>query len=200
MNFQLKMEEIINNFDEDEKPKLLIHSCCGPCSSCVLECLSKYFLITIYYYNPNIDTEGEFNKRFSEQKRLIKEMDLENPINLIKGEYNTSIFNEIVEGLEELSEGKERCFKCYEFRMREIARYAKDNDFDYFTTTLSVSPYKNSNKINEIGEIIESEYNVKFLYSDFKKKDGYKRSIELSKLYELYRQDYCGCIFSKEFK
>ncbi|MBQ8292181.1 MAG: epoxyqueuosine reductase QueH [Bacilli bacterium] len=175
---------------------LLIHSCCGPCSSTVLERLSKTFKITIFFYNPNIDTEEEFEKRYEEQTRLIKEMNLD--INVIKGKYDENIFLNAIKGYEELGEKTIRCYKCYYERMNEAALIAKKLNFDYFTTTLSISPHKNSNWINEIGIELENKYQINFLYSNFKLEDGYKRSIELSKEHNLYRQDYCGCKYSKK--
>ena len=195
MNYQLEMEKIINN---KKGNKLLIHACCAPCSSYVLEYLINYFDITILYYNPNIYPKEEFDKRFSELNKFIKEFPHSNKIDLIKGHYDYNEFLNIAKGLEDVPEGGKRCFKCYELRMRESAVYAKNNNFDYFTTTLSISPYKNSNKLNEIGEKLEKELDIKYLYADFKKKNGYKRSIELSKEYNLYRQNYCGCIYSKK--
>ena len=195
MNYQLEMEKIIN---QKQGNKLLLHACCAPCSSYVLEYLTNYFYITILYYNPNIYPKEEFDKRYQELNRLIKELPHSNSISLIEGRYDYNEFLNIAKGLESVPEGGERCFKCYELRMREAAKYAKEHNFDYFTTTLSISPYKNSNKLNEIGKKLEDELGVKYLYADFKKKNGYKRSIELSKEYNLYRQDYCGCIYSKK--
>ncbi len=194
INYDKKLEEIINNLSF--KPKLLIHSCCGPCSSYVLSYLNKYFDITIYYYNPNIDTKEEFNKRLSEQKRLIKEM-FNDEIKVIDGEYIPSIYYSKIKGHEKDKEGGERCHICYKMRLEETAKFAKENNFDYFTTTLSVSPYKNAKVLNLLGEELEKEYNIKYLYADFKKKDGYKKSVMYSKEYNLYRQDYCGCVYSK---
>ena len=182
--------------DLNPKKTLLIHSCCGPCSSTVLERLSDFFDITVFYYNPNIDSEEEFEKRYKEQVRLIEEMNLN--IKTIKGEYDYNCFLNAIKGLETLGERSIRCYNCYKERLTATAKYAKENDFDYFTTTLSISPYKNSNWINEIGEELEKTLNISFLYSNFKLEDGYKRSIELSKIHDLYRQDYCGCIFSKK--
>ena len=195
MNYQLEMEKIIN---QKQGNKLLLHACCAPCSSYVLEYLTNYFYITILYYNPNIYPKEEFDKRYQELSRLIKDLPHNNSISLIEGRYDYNEFLNIAKGLESVPEGGERCFKCYELRMREAAKYAKEHNFDYFTTTLSISPYKNSNKLNEIGKKLEDELGVKYLYADFKKKNGYKRSIELSKEYNLYRQDYCGCIYSKK--
>ncbi len=177
-------------------PALLLHSCCAPCSSYVLEYLSNYFSITIFYYNPNIYPNEEYSRRADEQKNLINALAVRNPVNFIEGEYNPDSFFNAVQGFENEAEGGERCFRCYELRLNEAAILAKSNGFDYFTTTLSISPHKNAEKLNEIGAILAEKYGIKYLPSDFKKKNGYKRSIELSKEYGLYRQDYCGCIFS----
>ena len=198
MNYQLKLEEIIKeNQEKNYIPTLLLHSCCAPCSSYCLEYLSKYFKITIFYYNPNITEETEYKKRVKEQQKLIKLLPTINKIDFLEGNYNPDLFFEMSKGLENEPEKGKRCFKCYEMRMKETALTAKKLNYDYFTTTLSLSPYKNSNKINEIGEMLQKQYNIKYLYSDFKKKNGYKRSIELSKEYNLYRQNYCGCIYSQ---
>lgn len=198
MNYQLKLEEIIKeNQEKNYIPTLLLHSCCAPCSSYCLEYLSKYFKITIFYYNPNITEETEYKKRVKEQQKLIKLLPTINKIDFLEGNYNPDLFFEMAKGLENEPEKGKRCFKCYEMRMKETALTAKKLNYDYFTTTLSLSPYKNSNKINEIGEMLQKQYNIKYLYSDFKKKNGYKRSIELSREYNLYRQNYCGCIYSQ---
>ena len=178
-------------------PTLFLHACCAPCSSYVLEYLSEYFNITLFFYNPNISPADEFGKRVNELKRLISEMTLKNPVKIIEGKYDPERFFEMARGMENLNEGGERCFKCYEMRLRETAQAAKELNFDYFTTTLSISPHKNAQKLNEIGKALASEYGVNYLYSDFKKLGGYKRSCELSAEYGLYRQDYCGCVFSK---
>ena len=199
MNYQLELEKILKE-EEGKTPKLLLHACCGPCSSYVIEYLNKYFDITILYYNPNISPQEEFTKRLKEIERLIKEIPHENKLELIEGRYNYNEFTNISKGLEDCPEGGERCFKCYRLRLEESAKYAKENNYDYFGTTLSISPYKNSKKLNEIGEELSNKYGIKYLYSDFKKKNGYRRSIELSNEYNLYRQDYCGCIYSKEEK
>jgi len=200
-NYQLILDNILNQIKEKEEvPSLLLHTCCAPCSSYVLEYLSEYFNITIYYYNPNINTYEEFKKRADEQLRLISEMNFKNPVKCIITEYNNDEFENVINGFEDEPEGGSRCFKCYHLRLEEACIYAKKHNFDYFTTSLSISPYKNSDKLNEIGESLEQQYNIKYLYADFKKKDGYKRSIELSKIYNLYRQDYCGCIYSKKSK
>ncbi len=198
MNYQKELEKILkNNIEKSFVPTLLLHSCCGPCSSYVLEYLSNYFKITIIYYNPNIYPEEEYLKRKKEQQELIKKLPVKYPVSFMESTYDSKEFFSISRGLENLKEGEERCFKCYNLRMEQTAKKAKEYNFDYFTTTLSVSPYKNSNILNEIGKKLEEKYQVKYLYSDFKKKNGYKRSIELSKIYDLYRQDYCGCVYSK---
>ena len=198
INYQKELDSLIENLVKDEKvPTLLLHSCCAPCSSYVLEYLSQYFKITVLYYNPNIYPIDEYSRRVEEQKGFISELEVKNEVKFIEGRYDTEKFYEIAKGLEEEKEGGTRCFKCYELRLKEAAIITKEEGYDYFTTTLSISPYKNAHKLNEIGEKLCQEYNVKYLYSDFKKKEGYKRSIELSTEYNLYRQDYCGCIFSK---
>ena len=178
-------------------PTLLLHSCCAPCSSYTLEYLSRYFSITVFYFNPNISPKAEFDKRFAEQKRLIETLPSENKNSLICGDYNYDEFLNIARGYESVPEGGERCFRCYRMRLEKTAELAKQNGFDYFCTTLSISPLKNSQKINEIGFDVAEKYGVKWLPSDFKKREGYKRSIELSREYDLYRQNFCGCVFSK---
>lgn len=197
-NFQKELDNLLIDLDaKGVTPSLLLHSCCAPCSSYVLEYLSQYFNITIYYYNPNISYEEEYERRTLEQQKLIQEMPVKNPIQFMQGEYETERFYDLAKGLEKEQEGGERCFRCYELRLEETAKLAKEMGFDFFTTTLSISPLKNASKLNEIGEQLSSKYEVSYLFSDFKKKNGYKRSIELSKEYDLYRQDYCGCIYSK---
>lgn len=193
MNSYTEFINFLNSLDY--RPKLLLHSCCGPCSTSVLELLSKYFDIDVYYYNPNIYPESEFIKRKNEQQRLLETLG----IKYIEGKYNYELFKKNVKGLEEEKEGGLRCKACISFRMENTALYAKENNYDFFTTTLSVSPYKNSKMINEIGFSLEKKYGVKYLYSDFKKNDGYKKSIELSKKYKLYRQNYCGCQYSLNY-
>ena len=197
INYQKELDSLIENLVKEEKvPTLLLHSCCAPCSSYVLEYLSQYFSITIFFYNPNIYPLEEFSRRVAEQKGLISELKVKHEIMFIEGRYDTENFYMISKGLEQEKEGGARCFKCYELRLKEAALIASEKSYDYFTTTLSISPHKNAQKLNEIGKILSEEYGVKYLYSDFKKKEGYKRSIELSKEYNLYRQDYCGCVFS----
>lgn len=197
INYQKELDKIIASLD-GRVPTLLLHSCCAPCSSYTLEYLSNYFDITVYYYNPNISPKAEFDKRFAEQKRLIASLPAKREIKLIEGDYNYSDFSEIAKGFENVKEGGERCFRCYKLRLEKSAHLAKEQGFDYFCTTLSISPLKNSQKINEIGLEVAEKYGVKWLPSDFKKKEGYKRSIELSREYNLYRQNFCGCVFSKK--
>ncbi len=197
-NYQIILNKTIENIKKDNAdPSLLLHSCCAPCSSYVLEYLSEYFNITIFYYNPNISPEEEFFKRVNEQKRLIKEMPLKHTVKFIEGTYEPNRFFELADGLEDIPEGGERCFKCYRLRLEETAKLAKENGFDYFTTTLSISPHKNAQILNTIGAELSERYGVNYLFSDFKKRNGYKRSCELSEIYGLYRQNYCGCVFSK---
>ena len=197
MNYQKELDKLISNLEKEGKtPKLLLHSCCAPCSSYVLEYLSNYFEITVFYYNPNIFPESEYTKRILEQQMLIQDMKVKHPVSFLAGSYERDKFYEIAAGLEHLKEGGERCFKCYELRLEEAAKIAQEGKFDYFTTTLSISPMKNAEKLNEIGNKVGAKYGVSYLQSDFKKKNGYKRSIELSKEFGLYRQDYCGCEFS----
>ena len=197
-NYQKIMEDLIReNCTAGEAPSLLLHSCCAPCSSYVLEYLSQYFEITVFFYNPNISLEEEYRKRVAEIRRLVAAMSFTHPVHIMEGTYDPQIFYEMARGLERVPEGGERCFKCYRLRMEEAAKLAKEGNYDYFTTTLSISPLKNAEKINEIGEELAEIYEVKHLPSDFKKKNGYKRSCELSEIYGLYRQNYCGCIYSK---
>lgn len=198
INYQKILDrEIESIVSENRVPKLLLHSCCAPCSSYCLEYLSEYFEITVYYYNPNISLADEYEKRADEQERLIREMPLKHPVQFVKGTHEPEKFFEMARGMEHVPEGGERCFKCYELRLRAAAEMAKAGDYDYFTTTLSISPLKNAAKLNEIGAELSKEYGVPYLYSDFKKRNGYKRSTELSAMYGLYRQNYCGCIYSK---
>ena len=197
VNYQKELEKLLKQLGEEQRvPSLLIHSCCAPCSSYVLEYLSEYFKITIFYYNPNIYPESEYTKRILEQQKLIRDMKFRYPVSFLAGKYDKEKFYEMAAGMEDLKERGARCMKCYELRLTETARQAVAGEFDYFTTTLSISPMKNAQKLNEIGVRVGEEYGVKYLVSDFKKKNGYKRSIELSKEYGLYRQDYCGCEFS----
>lgn len=224
-NYQKELDKIIEDLSvrrgasvcEEiaiQPPRLLLHACCAPCSSYCLEYLRTYFDLTVFYYNPNITEDVEYRKRVAEERRLIEMMNFQAcdlsgqqaedelpgqsaKIKIIEGDYNPSSFYEIAKGLEQCPEGGERCFRCYELRLRESARVAEEQHFDYFTTTLTISPLKNAAKLNEIGERLGEEYGVAYLPSDFKKRNGYKRSIELSKEYHLYRQDYCGCVYSR---
>lgn len=193
---EILKKTIAENESAGIKPSLLLHACCAPCSSYVLECLAEHFGITLFYYNPNITPESEFSFRLSELKRFVGEagygIKVESPT------YDANEFFSRVRGMEDLPEGGERCRVCYELRLRRTAEEAKRGGYDYFTTTLSISPYKNAEWLNEIGAALEAEYGVKYLHSDFKKRGGYSRSIELSREYSLYRQDYCGCVYSKK--
>ncbi|MCC8152453.1 MAG: epoxyqueuosine reductase QueH [Lachnospiraceae bacterium] len=223
-NYQKELDKIIAELQAQGKvPTLLLHSCCAPCSSYVLENLSQYFSITVFYYNPNITDAEEYHHRVEEQKRLIAELPTVHPVTFAEGNYEPERFFEAVRGLEHIPEGGERCRKCFELRLSETAKLAAERGYDYFTTTLTISPLKNAEVLNEIGQRMAAEYSgngcrldcpdkndwekngsiepcsmgAKYLLSDFKKRDGYKRSIELSKDYGLYRQDYCGCVFSE---
>ncbi len=197
INYQIETDKIIKEIPMDKAPRLFLHSCCAPCSSYTLEYLSEFFEITVFYFNPNISPREEFEKRFDEQERLISLLPAKNRITLQKGDYDYNEFLTIAKGLEDVKEGGERCFKCYRLRLEKTAQLAAENGYDYFCTTLSISPLKNSRKINEIGFDAGEKYGVKWLPSDFKKREGYKRSVELSRKYDLYRQNFCGCIFSK---
>ena len=199
VNYQKELEKLIEKEQKEGRvPRLFLHACCAPCSSYVLEYLSQYFSITVFFYNPNISPREEYEKRVAEIKRLIGEMEFKNPVELVEGEYEPQDFFAMAKGLEDVPEGGERCFRCYRMRMEETARLAAEGGYDYFTTTLSISPLKNAAKINEIGQELGEIYRVSHLPSDFKKKNGYKRSVELSHEYGLYRQNYCGCVFSKK--
>ena len=199
-NYQLELDKIIDGIDDSCVPTLLLHSCCAPCSSYVLEYLSKYFEITVFYYNPNIYPESEFNYRLDEQQRFIKEFMKNNPsshsIHFMEGNYEDDRFYEAAKGLENEPERGRRCTECFKLRLGESAKIAADGGFDYYTTTLSISPHKDAELLNTIGEEIGAQYGVKYLYSDFKKKGGFLRSTELSAEYGMYRQDYCGCVYS----
>lgn len=196
-NYQKELEEKIRfHTARGETPSLLLHSCCAPCSSYVLEYLSGYFQITVLYYNPNIYPEEEYVHRVREQQQFIQEFPAQHKVSFLEGDYDTQLFYEMAKGMEHLPEGGARCEACYELRLREAAANAKRLGSDYFTTTLSVSPMKDAKKLNEIGGRLAQEYGVAYLYSDFKKKNGYLRSVQISKEYGMYRQNYCGCVFS----
>ena len=197
MNYDLEMEKQINHLNN--KKTILLHACCAPCSSAVLERIAEYFDITILYYNPNITEKEEYEKRLQELEKFVNEINLDN-IKVMPGRYQPEEFFEMSKGLEQEKERGKRCYQCYKLRLEETAKIAEQQNFDFFTTTLSISPYKNSKWLNEIGADLDKKYQSTYLYADFKKKNGYKRSIELSKQYNLYRQDYCGCIYSKKEK
>lgn len=215
INYAGKLDCILKELDKEAgrgNKTLLLHSCCAPCSSYVLEYLREYFDITVFYYNPNITEKTEYRLRAEEQKRLIDDFNQQveegtfenmystlaaHKIKIIEGDYEPEGFYQLAKGLEKCPEGGERCLKCYELRLQKTAELAAERKFDYFTTTLTISPMKNAGKLNEIGGYMEKKYGVPFLPSDFKKKNGYKRSVELSSLFHLYRQKYCGCIYSK---
>lgn len=198
-NYQRELDALIEkNQKSGYIPSLYLHACCAPCSSYALEYLSKYFRITVVFYNPNITDEAEYEYRLSEEKRLISEMSFQNPVSLIEGEYNPDTFFELARGLEDAPERGARCLKCYEERLRYTAKLAKEQGADFFATTLTLSPLKNATAINNIGEKIAKDLKTPYLCTDFKKKGGYLRSIELSKIHNLYRQNFCGCIYSKK--
>ena len=198
INYQRERDKLVASLDST--PRLLLHSCCAPCSSYCLEYLSQYFEITVLYYDPNIYPEEEFKKRAEEVRRLISEMKFKNPVALVVDDYDPDEFFNAVKGLENAPEGGERCFICYRLRLERAARYASEHGFDYFCSTLSISPLKNAQKLNEIGAELSEIYKVPNLPNDFKKKGGYLRSIELSREYDLYRQNYCGCVYSQNNK
>lgn len=198
INFYKSMESQIQSLDPfAPKKKLLLHCCCAPCSSHCLEFLSQYFYITAYFYNPNITDDQEYMKRFSELKRFVNEVYEESDVDVHLEEHESEKFLKLAKGKEDLLEGGARCYECYNLRMKKSAEYASLHNYDFFTTTLSISPHKNAFWINEIGTELSKIYGISYLYSDFKKKNGYKRSIELSKQYHLYRQNFCGCEFSR---
>lgn len=198
-NYQLMLDRLIEAECADgRRPTLLLHACCAPCSSYVLEYLSQHFAITLFFYNPNISPREEYDFRAAELVRLVEEMGLSEQISVLYGDYDPQVFTDMAKGLEELPEGGGRCKKCYALRLEESARVAAEMRFDFYTTTLSISPHKNAEWLNEIGDEMGARYGVRYLTSDFKKKNGYKRSCELSVQYGLYRQNYCGCIFSKQ--
>ena len=201
INYDRELNIIIDSIkNKDEVPKLLLHSCCAPCSSYVIEYLSDYFDISILYYNPNISPIDEYLKRKKEQIRLIKSIKTKNKLDIIDCDYDNDLYEEKIKGLENEPERGNRCIVCFNLRLDKTASLARELNYDFFATTLTVSPYKNSNLINEIGIKLQEKYNIKYLVSDFKKKNGYKRSIELSNKYNLYRQNFCGCKYSKKAK
>ena len=196
-NYQKELDRVLEGLEREAAvPRLLLHSCCAPCSSYVLEYLSRYFEITVLYYNPNIYPPEEFGRRLKEQQKLLADMEFVHPVRLVEGRFEPEVFYQAAKGLEQEPEGGKRCEACYELRLREAAREAAAGGFDWFATTLSISPLKSAQKLMEIGERLGREYGVPYLPSDFKKKNGYKRSVELSAQYGLYRQNYCGCVYS----
>ena len=196
-NYQKELDEIIAKHQQSgDVPRLLLHACCAPCSSYCLEYLSQYFSITLFYYNPNIYPASEYTHRVQEAKRLVQSLPAKHPITFLEGTFDPQVFYDAVKGLEQEPEGGARCERCYSLRLSEAAREAKKGGYDYFTTTLSISPLKSADKLNAAGEAAAETFGVRHLPSNFKKKNGYKRSIELSKEYDLYRQDYCGCVYS----
>ena len=202
MNYQLELDKLIKELQKKQTdaayyvPRLLLHSCCAPCSSYVLEYLSQYFEITVLYYNPNIFPEEEYRKRVEEQKKLIAALPVKHPVSFVEGRYQPEEFFAVAKGLEDVPEGGERCRKCFRLRLEETAKLAAEGKYDYYTTTLSISPLKNAQALNEIGQELATVYEIPYLPSDFKKRGGYQRSIELSREYELYRQNFCGCVYS----
>ena len=195
INYDRLMMDEIESLNGERK-SVLLHTCCGPCSSACIERLKDYLNVTVYYYNPNIEPRDEYLKRKETQIGLLKELN----IPFIDADYENDKYRDAVKGLEGEKEGGARCPVCFKLRLEKTANVAKENNFDYFCTSLTVSPHKNSAIINLIGKSIGDSTGIKFLYSDFKKRDGYKRSIDLSKEYNLYRQDYCGCLFAKEMQ
>ena len=212
-NYAKELDKIIEeNQRAKKRPRLLLHACCAPCSSYCLEYLREFFDVTVFFYNPNITADAEYKKRVEEEKRLIAELNLQveeqsfpemnsseraGKIGIIEGDYDPKVFYDAVKGYEDCREGGDRCRKCFELRLNETARIAADEGFDLMTTTLTISPLKNADVLNEVGEQAARAKGITFLPSDFKKKEGYKRSIELSRKFGLYRQDFCGCSFSK---
>ncbi|ARP49454.1 epoxyqueuosine reductase QueH [Caproicibacterium lactatifermentans] len=195
-NYQLALDQVLRSLPPNRKPRLLLHACCAPCSSYVLEYLSPYFQITLFYYNPNISSKDEYEKRVAEVRRLLQEMPLPTPVSFLPGRYDPERFLAMAKGMETLPEGGERCFACYRLRLTEAAKAAKESSFDFFTTTLSISPHKNAQMLNQIGMELAETYGVTWLPGDFKKRGGFQRSIVLSQQYHLYRQNYCGCVYS----
>lgn len=195
-NYQKELDKLIEDL-QGRKPSLLLHACCAPCSSYVLEYLANYFNITLFYYNPNIEPEAEYRYRIAEVKRLVNEMMPEGRVKVVEGRYDPERFHEAVRGLEQEREGGRRCRVCYRLRLEEAGAAAQRLGCEFFTTTLTISPLKDAAALNAIGEELGPIYQTKYLVSDFKKREGYKRSIQLSADYHLYRQDYCGCVYSK---
>ena len=196
-NYQKQMDAVVASLPQGERPRLLLQSCCGPCSSYVLEALTPYFCVTVLYYNPNIQPREEYDLRLENQRKIIAALPTPSAVDILECDYDGEKFDAAVKGLESEPEGGARCSVCFRLRLEETAKRAKELGFDWFCTTLTVSPHKDAERLNQIGKALGERYGVPFLPSDFKKREGYKRSIQLSKEYDLYRQDYCGCLFSK---
>lgn len=196
INYQKELEKELAR-QVDRVPRLLLHVCCAPCSSYVLEYLSEYFEITVFYYNPNIEPAEEYHYRAAEEQRFISEITPRHPIHYMEGDFEPGLFHETIRGLEKEPEGGLRCTECFRLRLEKSAQLCRDGGYDYFTTTLTISPLKDANRLNTIGQELAAAYGVRWLPSDFKKRGGYVRSVELSREHHLYRQDYCGCVYSK---
>ena len=196
-NYQKQMDAVVASLPQGERPRLLLHSCCGPCSSYVFEALTPYFRVTVLYYNPNIQPREEYDLRLENQRKIIGALPTPSKVDILECDYDGEKYDAAVKGLEAEPEGGARCTVCFCLRLEETAKRAKELGFDFFCTTLTVSPHKDAERLNQIGKALGERYGVPFLPSDFKKREGYKRSIQLSKEYDLYRQDYCGCLFSK---
>ena len=196
-NYQKQMDAVVASLPQGERPRLLLHSCCGPCSSYVLEALTPYFRVTVLYYNPNIQPREEYDLRLENQRKIIAALPTPSAVEILECGYDGEKYDAAVKGLEAESEGGARCTVCFRLRLEETAKRASELGYDWFCTTLTVSPHKDAERLNQIGRALGEQYGVPFLPSDFKKREGYKRSIQLSKEYALYRQDYCGCLFSK---
>ncbi len=196
-NYQKQMDAVVASLPQGERPRLLLQSCCGPCSSYVLEALTPFFRVTVLYYNPNIQPRAEYDLRLENQRKIIAALPTPSEVDILECDYDGEKYDAAVKGLESEPEGGARCTVCFRLRLEETARRAAELGYDFFCTTLTVSPHKDAERLNKIGKALGERYGVPFLPSDFKKREGYKRSIQLSKEYELYRQDYCGCLFSK---
>ncbi len=199
-NYQKQMDAVVASLPQGERPRLLLQSCCGPCSSYVLEALTPYFCVTVLYYNPNIQPRAEYDLRFENQRKIIAALPTPSEVDILECDYDGEKYDAAVKGLEAEPEGGARCTVCFQLRLQETAKRAAELGYDWFCTTLTVSPHKDAERLNQIGSTLGERYGVPFLPSDFKKREGYKRSIQLSKEYELYRQDYCGCLYSKSEK
>ena len=196
-NYQKQMDAVVASLPQGERPRLLLQSCCGPCSSYVLEALTPYFRVTVLYYNPNIQPRAEYDLRLENQRKIIAALPTPSAVDILECDYDGEKYDAAVKGLESEPEGGTRCTVCFRLRLEETAKRASELGYDWFCTTLTVSPHKDAERLNQIGSTLGERYGVPFLPSDFKKREGYKRSIQLSKEYELYRQDYCGCLYSK---